>query len=126
MKYASDYLDTGFIIFCIFAGAISLVILVLGFRNFTRAGTRRATIVMQALGALAIWIVLTVGSVIVDLVFLVTVEYAAMQSHVELESPSRAAIFIGGGFLIYALAGGALIYWTKRQTKPMPPMGFSC
>jgi len=126
LRYASDILDTGFIIFCIFAGAISLVILVLGVLNFKRAGGRRATIAVQALGALAIWTVLTVVVVIVDLGFLITAEYAALQSHVELDSPSRAAVFIGGGFLIYALAGAALIYWTKRQTRRMPAMGLSC
>jgi hypothetical protein len=35
------------------------------------------------------------------------------------------AIFVVGS-LIYAVVGGALIYWTKRQTKPMPAMGLSC
>ena len=69
------------IAFFIIAGATTLVILILGVLNFTRDRTRRATIVVQALAALAIWTVLTFVIFFIDLGYLVMVEYAAMQGN---------------------------------------------
>ena len=103
--------------FLIIAGVILLVILILGILNFARDRARRATLVLQALGAVIIWIVLTFVIFFVDLGYLVMFEFAAMHDGKKYESPARTALLIGLSFLIYILAGGALIYWTKRQTR---------
>jgi type VI protein secretion system component VasK len=115
MERAYDILGIGFFII---AGATALVILILGVLNFTRARPRRTPIVVQALAALAIWTVLTLVIFFANIFYMVAFEYAFMQGQGNpLESPATTAIVIGVSFLIYALAGGGLIYWTRRQTK---------
>lgn len=113
MERAYDILGIGFLI--IAAGA-TLVILILGVLNFTRDRPRRAPIVGQALAALAIWTVLTLVMFFANIVYMLVFEYGFMEGKT-LKSPATAALIIGGGSLIYVLAGGVLIYWTKRQTK---------
>jgi heme/copper-type cytochrome/quinol oxidase subunit 2 len=98
-----------------------LVILVLGVLNYRRDRMRQAKNVLQALGALAIWAVLTF--VIVMIFFMTVFEYPAY--HSQADEIKSTAIFVGGS-LIYFLAGGVLVFWTKRQTKRMPGMGVSC
>lgn len=113
MERAYNILGIGFLI--IAAGA-TLVILILGVLNFTRDRTRRAPIIGQALAALAIWTVLTFVMFFANIVYMLVFEYGFMQGKT-LKSPATTALVLGVGFLIYVLAGGGLIYWTKRQTK---------
>ena len=115
MKYhkIGDILE---VIFFIIAGAAPLVILILSVLNFRRDRTRLAIIALKALVALVIWTLLAFVIFFLDIGYLVAFEYAFMQGPPkELESPATAAIVIGGSFLIYALAGGGLIYWTTRR-----------
>ena len=51
-----------------------------------------------------------------NIVYMLVFEYGFMQGKT-LESPATTALVTGGGFLVYVVAGGGLIYWTKRQTK---------
>ena len=98
-----------------------LVILLLGIVNFRRDKLRQGVIILQAVAALAAWIILTFA--IVMIFFMTVFEYPAYKS--QSNEVISTAIFIGGT-LIYLLVGGALIYWTKRQTKRLPAMGVSC
>jgi protein-S-isoprenylcysteine O-methyltransferase Ste14 len=107
--------------FFVVMGATPLAILALGIVNFTRERARRATIVLQALAAMAIWTVLTFF--IVMIFFMTVFEYPAYRSRAD--DLKSTAIFVAGG-VIYFLTAGVLIYWTKRQTKRMPAMGVSC
>ena len=102
-------------------GATPLAILALGILNFVRDASRRAKIVLQAVGALAIWCFLTF--VIVMIFFMTVFEYPAYRS--QADQLKSTAIFTVGS-LIYALVGAILVYWTKRQKKRMPGMGVSC
>jgi len=102
-------------------GITPLAILLLGILNFTRDRSRRTAIVVQALGALAIWTILTF--VILMIFFMTVFEYPAYRSHAD--EMKGTAIFVAGT-LIYFLAASLLIFWTKRQTKRMPGMGVSC
>jgi len=102
-------------------GVTPLVILVLGVLNFRRDKMRQAKSALQALGALAIWGFLTY---VVVLIFIMTVySYPVNASH---DNDLKANAIYFGGCFIYFLAGGALIYWTKRQKRRMPAMGLSC
>jgi hypothetical protein len=98
-----------------------LVILLLGIVNFRRDKLRQGVIILQAVAALAVWIILTFA--IVMIFFMTVFEYPAYKS--QSNEVISTVIFVGGT-LIYLLVGGALIYWTKRQTKRMPAMGVSC
>ena len=95
-----------------------LLILVLGIVNFRRDSLRQARSILQAL---AIWACLTF--ILIMVFIMVTFQFPAYVS--QANELMGTVIFIGGS-LIYALVGGALIYWTKRQTKRMPAMGVSC
>ena len=98
-----------------------LVILVLGIVNFTRDKLRQGVIILQAVAALAVWIIL---SFVIVMVFFMTVfEYPAYRS--QSDNLKSTVIFTAGG-LLYVLVSAVLIYWTKRQTKRMPGMGLSC
>lgn len=98
-----------------------LVILVLGIVNFTRDKLRQGVIILQAVAALAVWIIL---SFLVVMVFFMTVfEYPAYRS--QSDNLKSTVIFTAGG-LLYFLVSAVLIFWTKRQTKRMPGMGVSC
>jgi phage-related holin len=102
-------------------GITPLVILVLGIINYRRDSLRQAKSALQALGALGIWAGLTSA---VFMIFIMTVfSYPAHNSH---SNQVKVNVITTVGTLIYTLAGAALIYWTKRQTRRMPPMGFSC
>jgi hypothetical protein len=98
-----------------------LVILVLGIVNFTSDKLRQGVIILQAVAALAVWIIL---SFLIVMVFFMTVfEYPAYRS--QSDNLKSTVIFAAGG-LLYCLVSAVLIYWTKRQTKRMPGMGVSC
>lgn len=98
-----------------------LVILVLGIVNFTRDKLRQGVIILQAVAALAVWIIL---SFVIVMVFFMTVfEYPAYRS--QSDNLKSTVIFTAGG-LLYFLVSAVLIYWTMRQTKRMPGMGVSC
>jgi len=100
------------IAFLVVMCATPLVILVLGIVNVVRESLFRATVVVQALAALAIWTFLTV--VILSIFFMTVFEYPAYRSSAdELKS---TAIF-GGGAAIYFLTAALLIFWTIRQRK---------
>jgi protein-S-isoprenylcysteine O-methyltransferase Ste14 len=110
-----------FIAFFIVMFGTPLVILLLGVLNFRRDSMRQARSALQALAALAIWAILTFIFVGVNLMLPFTVHYPATHA----DDLKFVAVAFGGG-LIYALVGGALIYWTKRQTKRRPAMGVWC
>ena len=98
-----------------------LVILVLGIVNFTRDKLRQGVIILQAVAALAVWIIL---SFLIVMVFFMTVfEYPAYRS--QSDNLKSTVIFTAGG-LLYFLVSAVLIFWTRRQTKRMPGMGISC
>lgn len=98
-----------------------LVILVLGIVNFTRDKLRQGVIILQAVAALAVWIIL---SFVIVMVFFMTIfEYPAYRS--QSDNLKSTVIFTAGG-LLYFLVSAVLIYWTMRQTKRMPGMGVSC
>jgi protein-S-isoprenylcysteine O-methyltransferase Ste14 len=101
-----------FIVFLVIMVGTPLVILVLGIVNFRRDRMRQAKSALQALAALGIWGFLTFVIVMINLMIPFTVHYPISRS----DELKETAVFLVGG-LIYALAGGALIYWTKRQRK---------
>ena len=97
------------IVFVVVAGGTPIVVLVLSILNFTRIKTRRVAIALKALAALAIWAFLAFSIIMV--LFMVVFEVPAFAP--------QATIF-ALVILIYALAGGGLIYWMKRQSKLLP------
>ena len=98
-----------------------LVILVLGIVNFRRDKVQQGVIILQAVAALAVWTILSF--VIVMIFFMTVFEFPAYRS--QADNLKSSAIFLVGGFF-YFVVSGVLIFWTKRQTKRMPPMGLSC
>ena len=98
-----------------------LIILVLAFVNVRRDTMRQGKSILQAVGALVIWVCL---SFVIVMIFFMTVF-----SYPVNESPSNEmkanAIYIGG-IVVYFIVSGALIFWTKSQTKRMPALGLSC
>ena len=111
LRHANDIISQIFIvIFFVIMGAIPLTILVLGVINFIRALTRRATIVLQAIAALAVWTFLTYLIVMVLMVLIFSQPYPLSPRN-ELKT---TAVFIVGCF-IYVATGAALVYWTKRR-----------
>jgi hypothetical protein len=122
LRHANDILGQ-ILVIAFFAIMVitPLIILTLGIVNLLRDTSKRGKSILQALGALAIWVCLSFAMV---MVFFMTVF-----SYPGTGSPSNEmkanAIYIGGTF-IYFIVSGALIYWTKSQTKRMPPMGLSC
>ena len=121
-KQAFDILEQiTIVVFFGVMGITPLIILVLGIINFRRDSLRQAKSALQALGALGIWAVLTLS---VFMIFIMTV--FSYPAHNSQSNQVKVNAITTVGTLIYTLAGAALIYWTKRQTKRMPPMGFSC
>jgi hypothetical protein len=122
LRHANDILGQ-ILVIAFFAIMVitPLIILTLGIVNLLRDTSKRGKSILQALGALAIWVGLSFAMV---MVFFMTVF-----SYPGTGSPSNEmkanAIYIGGT-LFYFIVSGALIYWTKSQTKRMPPMGLSC
>lgn len=113
LRHANDIVSQIFIvIFFVIMGAIPLAVLVLGVLNFVRALTRRGTIVLQALAALAIWTFLTYVIIMILVVVIFSLPYPLSPAN-ELKS---TAVFIVA-CLIYTAAGAALIFWTKRQVS---------
>jgi hypothetical protein len=98
-----------------------LVILVLGIVNLRRDKLHQGVIILQAVAALAVWTILSF--VIVMIFFMTVFEYPAYRS--QADNLKSTAIFLVGGFF-YFVVSGVLIFWTRRQTKRMPPMGLSC
>lgn len=98
-----------------------LVILVLGIVNLGRDKLHQGVIILQAVAALAVWTILSFA--IVMIFFMTVFEYPAYRS--QADNLKSTAIFVVGGFF-YFLVSGVLIFWTRRQTKRMPPMGLSC
>jgi hypothetical protein len=98
-----------------------LVILVLGIVNFRRDKLHQGVIVLQAVAALAVWIILSFT--IVMIFFMTVFEYPAYKS--KSNEVIGTAIYVGG-CLIYFLVSAVLIFWTRRQTTRMPAMGVSC
>jgi hypothetical protein len=93
-----------------------LVILVLGIVNLTRDKLHQGVIILQAVAALAVW---TILSLVIFMIFIM----------VTFEPPKNKVLseaIYTGGILIYFLVSAVLIFWTKRMTKRMPPMGLSC
>jgi cytochrome bd-type quinol oxidase subunit 2 len=107
--------ETIVIVFAIVAGGTPIVVLVLSILNFVRIKTRRVAIALKALAALAIWGFLTF--VVVMLFIMVVFQWPGSANEL-----MDTAIFVVG-LLIYAMAGSALIYWMKRQSKlsQLPP-----
>jgi uncharacterized membrane protein len=109
------------VVFFAAMGITPLVILVLGIVNFRRDRLHQAKSALQALAAMVIWACLTFTLIMIFI--MVTFRFPAYVS--QANELKGTAIFIVGS-LIYVVAGGALIYWTKRQTKPWPAAGVSC
>jgi hypothetical protein len=93
-----------------------LIIVVLGIVNLRRDKLHQGVIVLQAVAALAVWTILSFSLVMIF--FMTVFEY-------QHNEPIGTVIYVGG-CLIYFLVAGVLIFWTRRQTKRMPPMGLSC
>jgi hypothetical protein len=98
--------------------ATPLAILTLGIVNFVRAVTRRGTIVLQTVAAIAAWTVLT--GVLFMVFMMVVFEFPYPMSRAD-ELKSTAVFLIG--CLIYAAVGGLLVYWTKHQAKLSATVG---
>jgi hypothetical protein len=98
-----------------------LVILVLGIVNFRRDKLRQGVIILQAVAALAVWIILSFALVMIF--FMTVFQFPAYRS--QSDSLKSTVIFVVG-YLVYFLVSGVLIFWTRRQTKRMPAMGISC
>src|SRR5207247_11286193 len=92
-----------------------LAILLLGIVNFRRDKLRQGVIILQALAALAVWIILTF--VIVMIFFMTVFEYPA--SKWQPNGVISTAICVGGP-LLYLLVGSALTFWTQRDTTGVP------
>lgn len=122
LKQVNDFLGPILVVlFFAVMGITPLVIVGLGILNFRSEPLRQTRIALQALGALAIWIVL---SFLIVMIFIMTVfQYPAYKS--KSDEIISTVIFMGGG-LIYFLVGGVLIFWTRRQKRRMPGMGISC
>jgi hypothetical protein len=106
-----------FVVFFALMGGIPLAILILGILNFVRAVTRHVTIVMQVLASILIWAFLTYAIVMIFIVVIYSFPYPLSPAN-ELKA---TAFFILGN-LLYAAAGAALIYWTKRQRQLSSPV----
>jgi hypothetical protein len=98
-----------------------LIILVLAIVNVQRDSMRLGKSILQAVGALAIWICL---SVVIVMIFFMTVFSYPVNASSSNEMKANA-IYIGATF-VYFVVSGSLIFWTKSQTKRMPAMGLSC
>src|ERR1700730_18449023 len=98
-----------------------LVILVLGIVNLRRDKLHQGVMVLQAVAALAVWTILSIATV----TFFIMITFEAPKYYSQPNDVLINAIFIGG-ILIYFLVSAVLIFWTKRQTKPMPGLGVSC
>jgi hypothetical protein len=121
-SHAADILGQIFFVLFIAVMAITpLVILLLGIVNFTRNKLRQGVIILQAVAALAVWIILSFA--IVMIFFMTVFQFPAYRS--QADNLKSTVIFLVGGF-VYFLVAGVLIFWTKRQTKRMPGMGISC
>lgn len=121
-SHAADIL--GQIFFVLFFAVMvitPLIILVLGIVNFTRDKLRQGVIILQAVAALAVWIILSFAMVMIF--FMTVFEFPAYRS--QSDNLKSTVIFVVGG-LVYFVVSGVLIFWTKRQTKRMPAMGISC
>jgi hypothetical protein len=98
-----------------------LIILVLAIVNVQRDSMRLGKSILQAVGALGIWICL---SFVIVMIFFMTVFSYPVNASPSNEMKANA-IYIGGTF-VYFVVSGALIFWTRSQTKRMPAMGLSC
>lgn len=105
------------ILFVVMVG-VPLSILILGIINLIRAVTRKATIVLQVLAALAVWIFLTYAIVMIVMVIIFSFEYPLSDAD---NLKSTAVVVLGT--IVYAVVGAALIYWTKRQAKLSTTIG---
>ena len=109
------------VVFFAAMGITPLVILVLGIMNYRRDRLRQAKSALQALGAVAIWAVLTFVLIVI---FIMTVFSYPARGSLANETMANAIFTLGSVF--YAIIGAILIVWTKRQTRARPPTGISC
>lgn len=98
-----------------------LVILLLAVINVRRDTMRQGKSILQAVGALAIWSCISFG--ILMMFFMTVFSYPVTSS--PTNEMKANAIYIGGT-VFYFIVSGALILWTKSQTRRMPAMGLSC
>jgi hypothetical protein len=98
-----------------------LIILVLAIVNVRRDTMRQGKSILQAVGALVIWVCLSF--VIVMIFFMTVFSYPVNES--SSNEMKANAIYIGGT-VFYFIVSGTLIFWTKSQTKRMPALGLSC
>ncbi len=98
-----------------------LIILVLAIINVRRDALRQGKSILQAVGALAIWICLSFA--IVMIFFMTVFSYPVTSSP---SNEMKANVIYIAGTLVYFIVGGVLIFWTKSQTRRMPAMGLSC
>lgn len=93
-------------------GGVPLAVLLLGIINLIRAVTRKGTIILQVLAAMAVWIVLTYAIVMICMVVIFSFKYPLSDAD-NLKSTAVAIL----GTVVYAVVGAALIYWTRRQAR---------
>ncbi len=100
------------VVFFVLMGGVPLAVLTLGIINSIRAVTRRGTIVLQVLAAMAVWIFLTYAIAMIVMVIIFSFKYPLSDAD-NLKSTAVAIL----GTVVYAAFGAALIYWTRRQAK---------
>jgi hypothetical protein len=113
LRHANDIIGQILIVaFFVIMAATPLAILTLAIINFIRAITRRGTIVLQALVAIAAWTILTYALVMLFIVIVFSLPYP-LSSMDELKSTGLFVICCA----VYTVVGALLVYWTKRQAK---------
>jgi hypothetical protein len=122
LRHANDILGQ-ILVVAFFAVMVitPLIILVLAFVNVRRDTMRQGKSILQAVGALVIWVCLSF--VIVMTFFMTVFSYPINESR--SNEIKANAIYIGG-IIFYFIVSGVLVYWTKSQTRRMPALGLSC
>jgi hypothetical protein len=106
------------VVFFVIMGAVPLSVLILGILNLIRAVSRKGTIILQVLAAMAVWLVLTYAIVMIFIVVVFSFQYPLS----DVDNLKTTAIVILGT-VVYAVVGAALVYWTKRQAKLSTAIG---
>jgi len=113
LRHANDIIGEILLVaFFVIMAATPLAILTLAIINFIRAATRRATIVLQALVAVAAWTILTYVLFMLFMVIVFSFPYP-LSGNDEFKSTGLFLL----GCAVYTAIGALLVYWTKRQAK---------
>lgn len=113
MRHANDIVGEILLVaFFVIMAATPLAILTFGIINFVRAQTRRSTIVLQGLMAIAAW---TILSYVIFMLFIVIVFSFPYPLSTADELKSTGLFLLGCA--IYTAVGALLVFWTKRQAR---------